>query len=324
MDLRHLRNMLAVIEEGSLGRAAQRLNISQPALSKSIQRLEEHLGVRLFERDARGMKPTFYAESLKGYAKASCIGMAEAERQIVALRGGTDGTITIAGPPLIMTELLPEALVRLSQQRPKLQVRVVSQNKDLFTDLLDGKFSVVVAMLYDEMPKRGLAKHWLFDDRLVLIMRPDHPLARRRNIKPSDLIDQKWVLGENDNWSQRRLKLYFEQNGLALPRAQIESRDPAVMKSFIMISDHIGMIAKLGVEKEISKGLLKCIEIDSPLMLRPIGIIRRENEPMWPAIDFLIRIIDDLCGTRRRGLKRSGQKPAKRGPISLVYGLATK
>jgi DNA-binding transcriptional LysR family regulator len=90
MDVRHLRNMLAVIEEGSLGKATRHLNISQPALTKSIQRLEEHLGVRLFDREARGMKPTFYAESLKGYAKAACIGMAEAESQIAALRDGTE------------------------------------------------------------------------------------------------------------------------------------------------------------------------------------------------------------------------------------------
>ena len=308
MDVRHLRNMLAVIEEGSLGRAAQRLNISQPALTKSIQRLEEHLGIPLFERESRGMKPTFFAESLKGYAKAACIGVAEAERQIAALRKGTEGTITIAGPPVIMTELLPEALVRIAQERPRLQVRVVSQNKGLFTELLDGKSSLVIAMLYNEIPKRGLATHWLFDDRLVLAMRPDHPLGRRRKIKPSDLLNQKWVFSENDNWSQRRLKLYFEQDGLALPRAQVETRDPAVTKSFIMISDHIGMLARLGIEREISRGLLKCIEIDSPLMLRPIGIIRRENEPISPAIDFLIRIIEDVCARRRRSIKTTNIK----------------
>jgi DNA-binding transcriptional LysR family regulator len=78
MDVRQLRTMLAIIEEGSLGKAALRLNMSHPALTKSIQRLEKHLGVRLLERDIRGMKPTFYAESLTGYAKAACIGMAEA------------------------------------------------------------------------------------------------------------------------------------------------------------------------------------------------------------------------------------------------------
>jgi LysR family transcriptional regulator of gallate degradation len=304
MDVRHLRNLLAVIEEGSLGRAAQRLNISQPALTKSVKRLEEQLGIPLFDRDSRGMKPTFFAESLKGYAKAACIGVAEAEKQIEALRKGTEGTITIAGPPVIMTELLPEVLMRIALERPKLQVRVLSQNKGLFTELLDGKSSLVIAMLYNEIPKQGLATQWLFDDRLVLAMRPDHPLGKRRKIKPGDLLNQKWVFSENDNWSQRRLKLYFEQDGLTLPRAQVETRDPAVTKSLIMISDHIAMLARLGIEGEISRGLLKCLEIDSPLMLRPIGIVRRENEPILPAIDFVIHIIEDVCARRRRPTKK--------------------
>ncbi len=312
MDVRHLRNLLAVIEEGSLGRAARRLNISQPALTKSIHRLEEQLGVPLFERDTRGMKPTFFAESLRGYAKAACIGMADAEKQIAALRQGTEGTITIAGPPVIMTELLPEALVRIRQERPRLQVRVVSQSKGLFTELLDGKSSLVIAMLYNEIPKRGLAKRWLFDDRLVLAMRPDHPLARRRKLKPADLLEQKWVFGESDNWSQRRLELYFEQNGLALPRAQVESRDPAVAKSFIMRSDHIGMLSRLGIERELVQGLLKCVEIDSPLMLRPIGAVHRADETISPALRFLIRIIEDVCARRRRSGKATSPKPRSR------------
>jgi DNA-binding transcriptional LysR family regulator len=304
MDIRHLRNMLAVMEEGSLGKAAQRLHISQAALTKSIQRLEEQLGVRLFDREARGMKPTFYADSLRGYAKAACIGMAEAESQIASLRNGTEGVITVAGPPLIVTEFLPQVLVKLSEERPKLQVRVVGQNRELFTDLLEGHFNLVVAMLYDELPKQGLSKQWLFDDRLVLVMRPDHPLARRRKVKPSDLIDQKWVVGDSDTWSQHRLRLYFEQAGLTLPRARFESRNPEVLKSIIMISDHIGMIARLGVEKELANGLLKAIEIDSPFLLRPIGIVRRESDPISPAVKSFVRIIEEVSKTRGRAIRR--------------------
>ncbi len=298
MDIRHLRNMLAIMDEGSIGKAAQRLNVSQPALTKSIQRLEEHLGVRLFDREARGMKPTFYADSLKGYAKAASISMTEAESQIASLRNGTEGIITVAGPQLIVTELLPQVLARLSQERPKLQVRVVARNKELFAELLDGRYNLVVAMLYNEIPKQGLTKQRLFDDRLVLIMRPDHPLAKRRKVKPADLLDQKWVHTDSDTWSYRRLQLYFEQAGLAVPRARIESRNPAILKSVVMISDHIGMIAKLGVENELASGRLKCIEIDSPLMLRPIGIVRRENEPMSPAMKSFVRIIEDVCKKR--------------------------
>ena len=296
MDLRHLRNMLAVIEEGSLGKAAQRLNISQPALTKSIQRLEEHLGVKLFERVSRGMKPTFYAESLQGYAKAACVGMAEAQSRIASLRNGTEGLITVAAPPQIATALLPQLLVRLARERPKLQVRIVSQNKDLFIDLLDGHFDVVVAMMYNEFPSEGLDREWLFDDKLVLVMRAGHPLAEQTDLRPEDLLDEDWVFADSNTWKQHRLRLYFEQAGLPVPVGKMECRDPAVLKAVVASSDYLSVIAKLGVEREVKQGVLHAIDIPSPLMQRPIGIVRRTGEPMSPAIKSFVQIAHELCG----------------------------
>ncbi len=299
MDLRHLRNMLAVIEEGSLGKAAVRLHISQPALTKSIQRLEEHLGVKLFDRDSRGMKPTLYADSLEGYARAACAGMVEAEGRIRSLRSGTEGVVRVAAPPLLATEFLPRALVALSDERPNLKVEVISQNRNLFKDLLEGRFNVVVAMLYDELPWDGLTKCWLFDDRLVLVLRPDHPLAKRKGARLKDFLAEKWIFTSGDTWSNRRVRLYFEQSGLPMPRARIESRNPAVLKAIVSISDHIGIISRLGVERELAAGTLKAIELDSPLMQRPIGIVHREIDPASPAIKSLMTLLDVAAAARR-------------------------
>ena len=312
MDLSHLRNMLTVMEEGSLGKAAEKLNISQPGLTKSIQRLEQQLGVRLFERKSRGMEATSYAESLRAYAQSACVGMNEAVKQINALRNGTEGVITVAGPPLIALELLPDVLVRLAAERPNLQLRIVSQNQDLFTSLLDGEFNLVVAMLYNEIPKHGLTKRWLFDDRLVLVMRPDHPAAKLKKIKPQDLLGYKWAFADSTTWHRRRLELYFEQAGLGMPRVSIESREPTILKAIIMKSDHIGVIAKLGVEKEVAQGLLTAVEIDSPFMMRPIGIVQRANEMPSPALTSFIRIIESVCRERGYTTKPSAAATARR------------
>ncbi|HEU0071559.1 MAG TPA: LysR substrate-binding domain-containing protein [Alphaproteobacteria bacterium] len=301
MDLRHLRNMLAVMEEGSLGKAAEKLHISQPALTKSIQRLEDQLGVKLFERKARGMEATSYAESLSAYAQSACVGMSQAIKEIKALKSGTEGVITVAGPPLIASELMPEVLMRLAAERPNLQLRIVSQNQELFTSLLNGKFNVVVAMLYNEMPRVGLTKRWLFDDKLVLVMRPDHPAAKFKKIKPQDLMSYKWAFPEGDTWHRRRLELFFEQYGMGMPRASIESREPTILRSIIVNSDHIGVIARLGVERELREGLLTAVEFDSPFMMRPIGVVRRENDMPSPAVNALIRILEAVCQERGYG-----------------------
>ena len=123
MDLRQLRNLVAVLEAGSIGKAAAQLHISQPALSKSIRRLEEELGVLLFEREGRGVQPTLYAERLRDYAAAASLGMAQARADLEALKSGTEGIVTLAGPQPIAELLFGAAAARIARARPKLNER---------------------------------------------------------------------------------------------------------------------------------------------------------------------------------------------------------
>ena len=101
MDLRQLRVLLAVIEKGSLGRASEWLNTSQPAVTKTIQRLEEELDVSLFDRDARGMRPTQFAECLATHARSISIGFSQAIDDVKSLKRGAKGIVTIGSPPLV-------------------------------------------------------------------------------------------------------------------------------------------------------------------------------------------------------------------------------
>lgn len=304
MDLRQLRNLLAVMEEGSIGKAAERLHVSQPALTKSIQRLEEELGVRLFERKARGMDATFYAEHLRSYAESACIGMAEVLKELNALKNGTEGLLTVAATPLVAHNLLTDVAVRLTLERPNLQIRIVSQNHELFTELQAGKFNLVVAMLYSEIPTVEFSKEYLFDDRLVLVMRPGHPVSKLRKLSIKGLLNYKWALADAETWHYKRLAVYFQEEGFDPPRANISSRDPMVLKSVIMNSDHIGVIARLGVEKELKEGLLTAVDLPSPLMRRPIGIVRRMSDVHYPAVGAFERVLKDVC--RERGYDRTG------------------
>ncbi len=156
MDVRHLRNVLAVMETGSLNRAALQLGISQPALTKSIQRLEASLGVPLFLREAKGMRPTIYARSLSDFARATCVGLEQSITEIQALKSGSSGFVTLCGPPLIADHLFPETVVRVMAAFPNISVRIVEQIDDLFTSLLEGKFDLLAATMTDQMPRAGV------------------------------------------------------------------------------------------------------------------------------------------------------------------------
>jgi DNA-binding transcriptional LysR family regulator len=109
---------------------------------------------------------------------------------------------------------------------------------------------------------------------------------------------EKWVFADGDTWNQHRLKLYFEQAGLSVPFARMESRNPAVLKSIVEASDFVTVIARLGVEKEVKAGVLKTVDLPSPLMQRPIGVVRRAGEPLSPAAKSFVKMAEDICRER--------------------------
>ncbi|MPZ58897.1 MAG: LysR family transcriptional regulator [Rhizobiales bacterium] len=299
MDIRQFRNMLAVMEAGSLNRAAHQLGISQPALTKSIQRLEAQLNVPLFTRESRGMSPTIYAESLRPYAQAACVGMAQSVNEIEALKSGSSGVITLAGPPVIAQALFPQALIRLVRERPNLQVRVVVEVDDLYASLLAGRYDMLAATISRMPPEFGLQQRVLFEDPLVLATRPNHPLTRLRKVTLRELQSQRWIFPAAENLHRRRLEHAFAAAHLPLPRATIECRSPELIKSMVQQSDYVGLIPKLAIQSEVSEGKLGAIEIDSPFMIRTIGLIWRDHHSLSPAARALMDAIESIC--RERG-----------------------
>src|SRR3954466_14453818 len=112
MEIRQLRHLVTVAKFASFGRAAESLNLTQPALSKSIRSLEKSLGVRLFERSAFGVRPTIYGEKLVEYAKMMLSLTSEAEAEIGAMQGARRGTLHVGAVTSVIRDLLPKALGR--------------------------------------------------------------------------------------------------------------------------------------------------------------------------------------------------------------------
>lgn len=299
MDIRSLRSMLAIIETGSLNKAAERLNVSQPALTKTIQRMEAQLGVKLFERDTRGMHPTPYAEEFRAYAQAACTGYDRAVASLNASRSGLQGTVTIASTPLLSASLLPEAVVRVAQGNPDFRVKFDSRGQDLLEWLLAGKCDLALIPL-DGIREQGLVQRYLLNDEWVVIARPDHPLSQQQHVTVQDLHACGWIYSDSDSFHRRRLQRFFEDAGLAMPPARIFSRPPTLQKALVACSDYVALVARLIVEEEAKSGRLKIIEIDSS-MVRPIGFLWRENDKLSPAAKALIGALEAVC--RERGYR---------------------
>lgn len=286
--------MLAVMETSSLNKAAEQLNISQPALTKKIQRMEAQLGVKLFERDKRGMRPTSFAEGFRAYAQAACTGYDQALAELHASTNGLKNTVTIAGAPVLSSKLFPEAIVRIARDNPSFRIKAMQRGYALAEAVIAGECDLAVSLL-DETRPAGLAHRYLFNDKWVVIVRPEHPLARKPHVTTQDLHQCEWVYSNRDTFHRRQLERCFGEAGLTMPHAHVESHAPAIVKAVVSRSDYVGLVARTSVEADEKGGLLKIIEIDSPLMIRPIGFLWREKETLSPAAKALMQAIATVC-----------------------------
>jgi DNA-binding transcriptional LysR family regulator len=295
MNIHQLKALLAVIETGSLNKAAQQLRLSQPALTKSIQRLEAEVGVRLFSRHRSGMRPTPYAEMLRSYAEAVTSGLSQVQAKIDAAKSGQRSTLAVAGAPLMTSILLPKALVKLKQQLPNVQIRVVTKIGDLTKGLLDGEYELAVTALNETPAAMKLNWHFLFNDRLVIAIRPNHPLSRARKITPGLLEGCQWIYSGEPTWHRERLERYFQEAGIVQPPTAIECRAPAVQKAIIACSDHVGLVTWTGIRADVAAGKLKMLDVDSPLMARPIGFLWKQDATLSASAKLFIRLVEQHC-----------------------------
>ena len=296
IDLRQLRHMLEVMNAGGLGRAAARLHISQPALTKSIRRLEAELDVSLFQRTSRGMVPTPYAEQLRGFATAASVGMIQSLEELKAMRAGTAGLVTIAAPPVLVGGVLPMALAQLGRKCPDILVRVLVHIDDLFAKLQSGECDLVLAMQPRIQAKFiGLKSRILLDDELVVVMRRGHALAAEQGYAdPARLVGARWALPIAGNILRGRLDAIFEDADLELPKVAIECEAPELIMSVVERTDCLGWVPALACGPAVQSGDLACLRIKSSLVARRIGLFWREYN-LSPSASALVDAIASCC-----------------------------
>jgi DNA-binding transcriptional LysR family regulator len=193
MDLRLLRSFVAVAEELHFGRAAKRLHISQPPLSMHIRRLEEELGVRVFERSRRGVSLTEAGSALLARAPHLLGEVERARLEVQRVGKGESGALAVGYTPTAAYELLPR-LVPMHQRRfPDTRVELVELRSPLLPEALrSGRVELGFACA--PVDTRGLVERALVRERLLVALPKAHALARRRGVQARSLIGEPFVL----------------------------------------------------------------------------------------------------------------------------------
>src|SRR5437660_11341443 len=210
-----LRPFLAVARTGNLSAAARAPAVSQPALTKSVRKLEQHFGVALFDRRARGMALTPTGAALLAHARLIEAQCRFADAEIEALAHGEAGTIRIGAGPYWGPTLVPLAVARLQARFPKLRVALeVGGNTITLPKLFAGDLDVVMSSLPDASTlPAGIAMEDFGEFHLRVVAGRHHPLHRKRRITIRDLAKYSWVLYQHDQDTLNKLTRVMRADG---------------------------------------------------------------------------------------------------------------
>jgi len=218
VDSRSLKLFLAVAEQGSIGRAAEAIPITQPALSKHMQRLEAQLGVTLFQRTSVGIELTPFGQALAVHARTVLAEVQRLQNRMADLREGRAGQVAIGAGAGILESYVAPAVTRLTHRYPDVRVTAAAGlAEDLLPALRDGELDILAGSRPAAgWPEEIVCTPW-FKDEIGIVVRVGHPLQRRRGLTLESLRDSRWVLPPRQHTFTRSCVACFQSAGIAPP-----------------------------------------------------------------------------------------------------------
>lgn len=231
---RHFRMLVALDDLRHLGRVAQSLHVTQPAVSLALNDIEKGLGFRLFERTPKGMLPNAYGECLIRHARSVLASLAQARDELHALQAGASGKVTVGALPAMRPGLLPKALALLKQRTPHTIVIVHEGSMEsMLPELRRGAVDLIVGRLVSREASGDFAEETLYEGHNVVVVGRGHPLARRRRLEWRQLAGHPWVLPPVGSLSREPLESVLQKNGAGLPADCVETMSIDVITGYL-------------------------------------------------------------------------------------------
>ncbi|MGJ7515170.1 LysR family transcriptional regulator [Pseudomonas baetica] len=290
MDLRDLYYFEMVAVCGNLVRAAERVHKTQPALSKSIQRLEGTLGTALFNREGRRMCLTPAGELLLLRARHLRLGVEETQREIQDFAKGTAGVVRLGCGPTAAEFLLPRLVAILLELAPELTLDLVTGQNDLLVNSLrTGHLDLLISPL-SAIDSDVFETYALLEDEVVVVASADHPLFEK-NVSLADLCTWRWVLPAPSVATRRWLDNTFFNHQLELPKIHIQTNSLNVMPRLITHTKLLSFVSRHNLGPGRTGVNLKEVVLEQTTMKRSFGLVRRREAYLSPPAAFVVDLL---------------------------------
>ena len=296
MDLRQLRYLVALAEEGSFTRAAASEHIAQPAVSQQIRRLEDELGLALVERSTRRVRLTDAGELLVVRARRIMSELEAAEIELQALRGMQAGHVTI-GAMHTMGPVDPTlALALFSEQHPGVQFTVREQSSEEMAEMLRvDELDLAFLSVTERVESHGLGLYQLVAEELVVLVGPEHRLAKRRQVRMADLADESFI-SFREGARLRELLVWAGHEYGFEPRVTLESNESHRVRR--LVSRGLGVAILPRSDAEAPGAEIAVLKLIEPKLTRDITLAWREGRRHAPAAAAFLELARETFGPK--------------------------
>jgi len=289
MNINHLAIFHAVAEEGSVTRAAERLCISQPAVSKQLRELEKSLGMALFHRLSKGVRLTEAGELLAGYARRLFDLEAEAMHALAELRGLDRGLLRVGASTTIGIYLLPEIFAKFRQQYPGIELQLeIANTREIQQRLVENRLDLGLT--------EGLVEAFEFQaevfgrDDIVPIAVPHHPLMRETHLTVERLCREPMVWREAGSGTRAVVERALAQKG-EMVRPVMSLGSTEAIKRAVAAGVGVALVSRLAIGLELETGRLAVLPVADLKIQRPLHRLKLSGKYEGRAVREFLRLL---------------------------------
>ena len=286
---RWLDAFTTTVDARNVATAAQHLGVTPAAISASLRKLEDSLGVTLFERSATGLDATSVSRELVHHVKSARNYLRQGVDEIASVKGAVRGRVVIGTLPFVRTLILPQAIIAVTKSHPELDiVTTESPYDDLVTGIRCGDVDFLLGALRGDTADKQIVEEPLLDDDLSVVVRSGHPLLKRKNVAWAELLNFSWVLPRVGTPTRTLVQGLMEEIGLSEPDHIVETSSFVILRGLILDSDFVTILSKHQIRREESVGVLTVVDVSLPGTTRSIGLTTRASGLLSPAANVVI------------------------------------
>lgn len=301
MKLHDLHVLMAVIQAGSMGKAALLLNTTQPNISRAIAELERAFGVRLLDRHRRGIEPTESGRALLDCGTAAFDELRRGVKSIEFMADPTAGEVRIGSTAFLGASFVSVLIDRLSQRHSRITFQLVTGYAEtLCRDLSERKVDLLIMRSGGPIADERLNFEFLFEDSYVVAAGAENKWTRRRNIQFSDLAEERWVLPPRESVIGSIIAQAFRASGFEYPRATVVTDSPHMRVSLLETGRFITVFPASALKFLTRGAALKVLSVELPAARRPNGMVTIKDRAVSPVVQLVMNSARELAKPAKR------------------------